>query len=447
VSLETLKNEMTLTVESPEACSRKLTFTISEELMVKEEAATLKSIAGMVAIPGFRKGKAPAAMVRKRYAENVKEEMSRLIISAAFEKTSADEKLDIISYRLPTQAEMDKLDTTKEFSFDIIFDIAPEIKLPKYKGLKVDVSSAEVDDKVIDERIAEFRDMYAEFKDIETEAQEGDMLEVAYSSDFELPEDASASLKRQVESEKNWLWLSKPETIPGTIAALTGVKQGEERKFDAVYPEDWRDEELQGKTVKYTVTVVKVQRRMPLKSDEELCKKMQLENIEALRSHIATGLNSQAIMEQRNELREAVYEQVADLIGDFELPPAVLAQEVQKVLRQLAGEVKDEAAAEEFKKDIKQHQKEADEKAKAALRRMFILRKIANEEKITVEQAEVDAQIKSMSKYYRMKEKELRDLLEKNGTMEDLRMDILCSKVADYLADQAEITEKDNKTK
>ena len=447
MSLETLKNEMTLTVESPEACSRKLTFTISEELMIKEEAATLKSIAGMVAIPGFRKGKAPAAMVRKRYAENVKEEMSRLIISAAFEKTSADEKLDIISYRLPTQAEMDKLDTIKEFSFDIIFDVAPEIELPEYKGLKVDVSGAEVDDKAVDDRIAEFREMYAEFKDIETEAQEGDMLEVAYSSDFVLAEDASPSLKRQVESEKNWLWISTPETIPGTIAALTGVKQGEERTFDAVYPEDWRDEELQGKTVKYSVTVAKVQRRMPLDSDEELCKKMQLENIEALRSHIASGLNSQAIMEQRNELREAVYDQVSGLIGELELPPAVLAQEVQKVLRQLAGEVKDEAAAEEFKKDIKKHQKEADEKAKVALRRMFILRKIANEEKITVEKPEVDAQIKSMSTYYRMKEKELRDLLEKNGTMEDLQMDVLCSKVADFLADQAEITEKNDKTK
>ncbi len=442
MSQETLKNEMTLSSESLEACSRKYTFTISTETMVKEESASLKEIAGMVAIPGFRKGKAPAAMVRSRYASNIKEEMSRMIISAAFEKVSEDEKIDIISYRLPTQAEMDKLDTTKEFTFDITFDIAPEIQLPEYKGLKVEVSDAKVDDKVIDERITEFREMYAEFKDIDTAAEAGDMLEVAYSSDFELAEDASASLKRQVESDKNWLWLSTPETIPGTIDALTGVKQGEERSFDAVYPEDWREEELQGKTVKYNVTVAKVQRRMPLESDEELCKKMQLDDIDALRKHISSGLNSQAIMEQRNELRETIYKKVDEQTAEFDLPPSVLAQEVQKMLRQMASEVKDEAGAEEFKNDIKTHQKDADKKAKDALRRMFILRKIATAEKITVEAAEIDAQIKSMSGYYRMKEKELRQLLEKNGTMEDLQMDILCSKVVDFLADAAEVTEK-----
>jgi trigger factor len=433
---------MTLNVESPEACLRKLEFTISAETMQQEESASLKEVAGMVAIPGFRKGKAPAGMVRRRYADNIKEEMSRTIISAAFEKASADEKLDIISYRLPTQAEMDKLDTTKEFTFTITFDIAPEIELTEYKGLKVDISGAEVDEKAVDERITEFREMYAEFKDIETAAEAGDMLEVAYSSDFELPEDASPALKRQVESEKNWLWISTPETIPGTVDALTGVKQGEERSFDAVYPEDWRDAELQGKTVKYTVTVAKVQRRMPLESDEELCKKMQVEDLDALRKHISSGLNSQAIMEQRNELREKIYAKVNEQTDDFDLPPSALAQEVQKMLRQLASEVKDEDAAEEFKKDIKTHQKDADEKAKAALRRMFILRKIAKDEEITVETAEVNAQIKSMSGYYRMKEKELRELLEKNGTMEDLQMDVLCSKVVDFLADAAEVTEK-----
>lgn len=445
MSIETLKNEMTLNVESPEACSHKLTFTISRELMAKEEAETLKSIAGMVSVPGFRKGKAPAAIVRKRFAKRIKEEISRQLISAAFSRASEGEKLDIISYQLPSQVEMDKLDCTKEFSFDITFTIAPEFELPEYKGIKVDISDAKVSDEDIDNRIAELREMYAEFKDIETGAEAGDMLEVAYSSDFELDDDASAALKRQVASDKNWLWLSTPETIPGTVAAMTGVKQDEERSFDVEYPVDWRDEALQGKTVKYTVTVNKVQRRMPLNSDEELCKRMKLATIEDLRSHIASELNSQAITQQRNELREAVFTQISDLVGDFALPPLLLAQERQKVLRQLAAEVKDEAAADEFKKDIKKHQQAAGEKAKATLRRLFILRKIAQVENLSAEKSEVDAQIKSMSKYYRMKEKELRDLLKKNGTMEDLQMDVLCSKVTDFLANNAEVNEKSSK--
>lgn len=443
MSIETLKNEIVSKVESPEACFKKVEFSVSKDTMAKEVNDVVKELAQMVVIPGFRKGKAPAKMVRRRFASNVKEEMERRIIGAAFEKIIQDEKLEVVTYKMPGKDTMEKLDFDADFAFSMDFDVAPEFEMPEYKGLKIDVEAAEVNLEDVAKRIAEYKEMYSEYKDIDTSAEKGDMLKVSYSSDFELAEDASASLKRQVQSDDNWVWLDNPETIPGIVEALTGAEKDKEYTFTAEYPADWRDAELAGMKVKYTVKVNNVQRRYPLESDEQLCEKMQLENVDKLNEMIESGLKGQAAMETKNKVREAVYEKLAEQIPAFDLPPSLLASETQKELRNTANSiVKDEAGAEEFKKDIKKHEAEASENAKKKLRRLFILRKVADAEKITVSQGEVDGQIKGMSRYYGYNEKELRSMLEKTGGIEDMQLDILASKATNFLADNAEVNEQ-----
>ena len=91
-------------------------------------------------------------------------------------------------------------------------------------------------DEQIDERVKFYRTMYGNYAEVAGPAQKDDMLKVSYKSDFVLPEDASAALKRQVEAENTFLWLSDPETIPGCTAALTGAETGKEYTFKAEYP-------------------------------------------------------------------------------------------------------------------------------------------------------------------------------------------------------------------
>ncbi|MCP3967323.1 MAG: trigger factor [Lentisphaerae bacterium] len=434
-----LSSALLMDTEEVAPCQKKFDFTAEKDTIEQEVKKVIREISGMVVIPGFRKGKAPKQMVMKRYGKDVIDEMKRRIYSAAFEKVTADESMDIVSYGVPSEEAEMKIDDAYKFSLK--FDLAPEFEVGEYKGVKVKVDAVTVDPKAVEERVDYYRNMYATYADIDTPAEKEDMLKVSYTSDFELPEDASPALKRQVEAENNWLWLSDPEMIPGAIKAMTGAEGGKEYTFTANYPKDWRDAELAGKKVKYTVNVLNVQRRKPL-SDEELAEKMQIESLEKLTETLSQSMIQETEMKRRGEIADDVYQAVSKNINDFELPPGVLEGEIEKELRRVAqSSVKSEEDAETFKKDIEKHRKEAEKSAADKLRRMFIMRKIAKAENISVEQHEIDGQIKNMSKYYGYKEKEFRSMLEKSGGMEDMHLDILAAKVSDFLVDNAEVTE------
>ena len=434
-----LSDNLTMTCKEEKACMRNFLFSADKATVENELKGIIKEFSQMVVIPGFRKGKAPAKMLAKRYDTEIKGEMQRKMYGAAFEKVTADKSLDIVSYSNPQEEVPLKLDD--EYKFSISFDLAPEIELPEYKGVEVEVAPVEVDKKAIDKQIDHYRSMYATYEDIETPAKAEDMLKVSYTSDFELPEDASASLKRQVEAESNWLWLNEPELIPGAVKALTGAEKDKEYKLEAKYPADWRDAELAGKKVNYDIKVLGVQRRKSL-TDEELVEKMKFESVDKMREMFETVAKNEAEKAREAEVSQKVYEALDKKIKKFDLPQNVLNGEIQNELHRMAQGVKSEEEAEAFKKDMDAHKKKAEEAAKDKLRKTFIMRKIAELEKISVEQHEIDGQIKGMSAHYGYKEKEFRSMLEKAGGMEEMHMDMLSLKVANFLGKEAKIKEK-----
>ena len=279
--------------------------------------------------------------------------------------------------------------------------------------------------------------MYGNYAEVTGPAVADDMLKVSYTSDFELPADAPAALSRAVASDDNYLWLNEPEQIPGATAALTGAEVGKEYTFDAAYPADWREAALAGKTVKYTVKVHGIQRRAPL-ADAELCAKMQAENIDALKENIRTNSLREAEMKRHSEIVDKVYNELDSKVSEFELPADLLASETEKELREIAArQVKTDDDAEKFKTELENHKTQAEAMARLNLRKELILRKVANMENITVEDSELDAQIAVMSRYYGYKEDEFRKLLSRNGSIENLRNNILMNKTLDKIAEYA----------
>jgi trigger factor len=439
MSKNKLSDNLKMTSKEAKDCSKTFLFVADKATAENELKNIVKEFSNMVVIPGFRKGKAPSKMIIKRYNKDVMSELQHKMYTSAFEKVSADKSLDIVSYGNPEEVAPLALDA--EYSFSISFDLAPEIELPDYKGLEIEMAPIKINKKDIDKQIDHYRNMYATYEDIDTAAKAEDMLKVSYTSDFKLAEDASASLKRQVVAESNWLWLNEPELIPGAIKVLTGAEKDKEYKFEASYPADWKDAELAGKKVKYEVKVLNVQRRKSL-GDKELVEKMKFESVEKMREMFEKMASGEAETKRQAEISEKVYTVLDKKIKKFALSPNILQGEVQNELRRLAQGVKNEEEAEVFKKDMDAHKKEAEKAAKAKLRKTFIMRKIAELEKISVEQHEIDGQLKGMSAHYGYKENEFRSMLEKSGGMEEMHMDILSMKVGNFLGEKAKIKEK-----
>ncbi len=427
--------ELKMTVSDAGNNQKKFTFEVDADQMKKTAAGVAAELSGYVAIPGFRKGHAPAAIVLKRYEGDVKNEVLRKLVSVAFDQIAADKSLDVLNCTLAEPPETFELNAALVFGLKAI--LAPEIVLPDYKSFKIEAEAAAVTDEQVEERLSYFRNMYGNYAEVTGPAVADDMLKVSYTSDFELPADAPAALSRAVASDDNYLWLNEPEQIPGATAALTGAEVGKEYTFDAAYPADWREAALAGKTVKYTVKVHGIQRRAPL-ADAELCAKMQAENIDALKENIRTNSLREAEMKRHSEIVDKVYNELDSKVSEFELPADLLASETEKELREIAArQVKTDDDAEKFKTELENHKTQAEAMARLNLRKELILRKVANMENITVEDSELDAQIAVMSRYYGYKEDEFRKLLSRNGSIENLRNNILMNKTLDKIAEYA----------
>ena len=426
-----LMDSMTFDAKEVVNCRKQIEVTIPADVVAAEAEKAAKAFASYVNIPGFRKGKAPVGMLKSRYADDIKQELERRLVSAAYQKVANPEE-DILSCGLEGSP---KVEFNQEFKFTFNVDLAPEIDLGEYKGLEVAVETKEVSDDDVAERLNMYRTMYANYADVTEEAKAEDMLKVSYTSDFAVSENASAYLKRQVEAADNFLWLKEPEMIPGSVAALTGAKAGDVKEFAAVYPEDYREAELAGKTVNYKLTVNAVQRRQEL-SDEELVKKLNAPSIDDFKATLKASMERELADANNAKLLDAVADKLDETVKEFELPAAFLEGETNRELNKLAGaQVKSEADAEEFKKNLDEHKKTAEENAKKSLRRSLILRKIARLEKITVTGEEMDQQIAVMSSYYGYKPKELRANLEKSGNIEELHFNMLSAKVLQFVAD------------
>ncbi|MDR0931425.1 MAG: trigger factor [Victivallales bacterium] len=429
-----LVDSIQMEIRSKQPCRKELDFVVPAEAVTNETQKVLREFSYSVAVPGFRQGKAPIAMLKAKYANDIRQELVRKIIYAGFELAGKDESLDIVSCGLEGEP---KLEFDQEFKFTLGADIAPEFELADYKAIKVDEVLDAVTDEAIDERVKFYRAMYGNYADAADAARKDDMLKVSYKSDFALPENASPNLKRQLEAESTFLWLSDPETLPGCTAALTGAEVGKEYTFKSEYPADYREATIAGKTIEYTLKVEGIQRRAEL-SDEELAEKARVGSIAEFRDMLRKAMEQENSAKQHSATVEKVYTQIDGAIPEFELPPSILASEVQKELQKMAREtVKSEADADKFKAEMEENKKKAEVAAKKSLRRMFILRKIAKLENITLEEGEVDSQLSEMSRYYGYKENEFRAMLEKNGGMDDLQLDILCNKVLNRLAEMA----------
>ena len=438
MAIDTLLEKVQIDVKETDACTRKMDAKYTADVVDAAFKDAVKEAGKYAQLPGFRKGKAPAALILSKYKDYILDDVTKVLQQGAFRKLTENKDLDIVSFgQIKAEA---KPESGKEYAFSLEVEVAPEIKLPEYKGLKVKVEEKETLDQHYEAQLKYIKNLYAEFLSVEDPAVNGDMLKVSYESDLELPEDASASLKRAAKAAEAWFYLTEPEQIPGMLKAMTGAKKGDEVKFKADFPADWREPGLAGKSVNYTVKVVEVQRRVPIESEEKLAEKLGMENVEKMHDFLKKKAENELEEARKAQIREKVADQLISAVPDFEMPKGVLGMAAQREFSRIADQlVRKEEDVEKFKADKDKHLEDARKAAAARMKRFFILRKIAHAENITVSEEEVDMQIRQMSAYLGYKEKDVRKMLDNNGGYTEIQSDILMGKVIDFLANQAKV--------
>ena len=214
--------------------------------------------------------------------------------------------------------------------------------------------------------------------------------------------------------------------------------KGGEYTFEAEFPADFRVAELSGKKLSYKVKVIEGQRRMPVETDEKLAEKLGMKDVAEMNAKLRETTDRELAEAEKQELKAAAVDKLVAEVADFELPEGILGQYTQREFSRIAETmVKKDSDVEEFKKEKDKYVEEAKKTASAYLKKFFILRQVAKNEKIEVTAEDMNNRIQAISNYLRKTPAEITELLIRNGGYEEIESDMLAEKAAGFVGSNA----------
>jgi trigger factor len=430
-------------VEAINATRKSLVVSISADEIAAEEKALLKEFIGQARIPGFRPGKAPEAMVRKRYAKELQEELNRKLTSKAYEQGIKEQKLSVYAI---VEFKDDTIITGQDNTLTFVVDVNPEVVLPEALDFEVNVTVSPVTDEEIDAAIMEIRNQRAEYNKVERAAEAGDYVRLSYEGKIgeqavaEIAPDAPMYGKQAVTWEE-----AGSKDAPGVqaiIQGIVGMQAGDKKDVEETFADDFHVAALAGKTVTYAIEVMEVREKVLPAIDEAFLKTVQVETEEQLRERIKDDLVSRKDNENNQQKRQQILEKLNSMV-ELELPESAVESETQVILgdfmrRQLSQGV--------TREDLEKRQDEllngAREAAVNRVKTQLILGQVAKVKSIKVEEQDINQRIWQEAMMSRTKPDQLvKELKKDRSRLMELHRGVLFNKALDFLVNQAKVTE------
>ncbi len=392
-------------------------------------------------IPGFRPGKAPVALVESRFRKEIVKQAQDQLLPDAYQKMLKQESLEPVAVVGVNEV---SLSPDSGFSFQVVLDVAPEFKLPKYHKITVGAVQVEVSEEDVDKGLEQMLKRYSRYEDLpEGSVQEQDMAQVTYAGSCDGQPMSGMGIKETEMAAGEDFWLpvvSESEFLPGLNAALTGTLIGQTISLDVAFPADYRVADLAGRNAVYTVTVKAIRRIKAPEIDESFLKELGVESTDALRQQVREGLEAEKKASEDNRQRQEI---VKFLLENTKLdaPESQVAQETSALLRSLLNRM---ARAGGTREMLEKHRDEimgsVSQQALERVKLQYVSQAIAKAEDITVSDEDVSKEIEVMSMHYGMTGDKLRAEIEKQDEgMDQLRRDIRHARVLDFLLGQARI--------
>ena len=432
---------MNIRVETTAPCRRQVHVEIPVEQVNKEFAETVEAYAGVARIPGFRPGRAPKDLVKRRFAKDIREEVKNRLVPQGYQEAVKKEKLQAVSV---LDVKENDLSEGKPFSFSITLDVAPEFELPAYKGLKLEGKKIDVTDADIDEVIKTLREQNARFEDIPArEVVAGDMVQVDFDGTCEGKSFAELSAKAASLGQAKDFWIiadAENEFLPGFAAGLTGSKPGDQRTIEVTFPATFIEPSVAGKTAKYEVSVKALREKRLPEIDAEFVKSLGVEDVAKLRERIGEDLKQVRVDNERSRVEGEIVRQLVTTTK-LDIPDSLLQEETQQAVYDIVrsntnrGVGKDEIETNK-EKIIETASQTSAERIKAR----YVLRRIADEEKIVATEEEIGQRIVQLAQRYRTTPDRLQKELEENNAIGRVADEVRLMKTVTWLHDQASIT-------
>jgi trigger factor len=360
---------------------------LESDAVDRERDGIVRKFRSQARVPGFRPGKAPAAAVRARFADEIRDELqehlANLLWSEVFDKETEIEPI--------TNPQVRDLSFAEDggFSFTAELEVRPRYDLPEIEELNLPEISLDVSDAEVDEELAKVQEEQAVWEPAEEDEAEDGML-----AEVDLKGEVEDSDEEPYTEEGASLIIGSDSVPPEINKALQGSRIGDERNATKVLPDDLEDKVKAGKTVAYTISVKGLKRKVLPEVDDDLATTIGLENLDELRQRVHDVLQQQKRGERRNNWRRFVLDHLETDIDQAELPSSLVQSTLKEQLDRYAYTMAMQGV--EFDPEqIDWHELSA--KAEPAARQevldTLILEQLAETWETPVPEAEVDAYI------------------------------------------------------
>jgi len=413
------------------SCRRELDLEIPAEEVTKATERVAKELARVARVPGFRPGKAPISLIKRRFADDIKGEVLQSLVPERVEKAVVEQKLSPVS-----QPQVDKLDFNEgqPLKFRAVFEVLPEFELGTYKGLEIEMPPMDVTDEDVNKALEETRERAAAFAPVEGRAVEnGDFAQLKLVG---TPADGG----EPINADSVLCHVGAEETMEPFNTSLLGANIGDHKEFDVEYPADYPDEKLAGKKFHYAADVTGIKtKQLPELNDEFAKDVSDAATLEELKTKIRESLIHQRDHRQRDLQRERVIAELVKL-HDFPVPESLVESQMdvrlERMVRSLAQQGVDPRAVNLDWSALRGRQQE---RAKDDVKAELIIDRIASTEKIDVTDEEVEHELEHLASHSGESVEAIRARLTKQGALDRMKAKLRSDKTLDWLAQNANV--------
>ena len=399
--------------------------------------AEVQKMAPQVNMPGFRKGKVPANLVRKMHNDALMQDALSSTVQESIEKTMTDNKLR------PAMQPNVNLDEGYEPGKDALvkleLEVLPDVPTPDVEGLKLERLQVEADKKTVDEALQKFAESQKQFETAPKsyKAQTGDQVLIDFEGKVDgVPFDGGKGEGMAIE-------LGSGRLIPGFEDQLIGKKANDEVLVKVTFPDDYNVEDLKGKDATFDVVIGEVQKPKEAKADDEMAKSMGLEGIDQLSELLKGQIEQELNGLTRTHMKRKLLDQLA-ASHDFDVPPSMVEAEFNQIWQQLEQEAAQEEDSEAARKEMEDEKEEYRDIAVRRVRLGLLLSEIGQANGVEVSQQEMSMLMQQAAQQYRPEDRDrfIQYIQQDQMAAAQLRAPMYEDKVVDFLFDKAEITDR-----
>ena len=395
----------------------------------------LKEVSQTIRMPGFRPGKVPMNIMKKRYGKAVLGEVLESAVNETSDKVLKDKGL---KPALQPKIEVKEFDEGKDLVYSMNVEVLPQIKVADVKGLKLEKPVAKVDSKEVDnalERIASNNETTEEIK-TKRASKDGDILVIDFHG-----RTADDNVEHPgMHAHGHKLKLGSGQFIAGFEEQLVGKKAGDKVEVKVSFPENYGAAELAGRDAIFDVDVNAIHEAKKAEINDELAAQLGLKDLEALRKAVEEQAQKELDQHSRMKLKKALLD-ILDEKHNFDVPKGMLDMEYDAIVRQVEMENAQSGNGDKLSDEEKEELKVI---AERRVRLGLVLSEIGNSNKIQVADADLQRAVISEAQKYPGQEKQVFDYYSKNRqALESLRAPLFEEKVVDFILELADVKEKE----